>query len=380
MDKKEIKEFEEVKWRSILSSKIDEFSQLISDDKVFDGYFGIEFVEKISEKSNALSSMNIKMGIFYSLMMLSLFATQYGKNLDFQVLGYAFKNLAEIKEFILLVAAIISLVTSIFSLYVTYLQKIIGECLKKLAPEKDVRNFYKHLFLHEPLEVFSAKPVGEKRYWHGVVDLLLGFFFLAIFLFLISVYVAFFFIQLNVIYDVFTNPISEDNQFSIFIVSIACLSIIVSILIYMLRLPMPIVDYGIYDKLEELEKENPDKHKEVMSQKNNNKSIRETRLVVSIACLFFIFTFAIYSIFLNPELFDEIIRVTFTSIFGSLTVMFFSLEANKHLQQHLYEDYFKNRPNDSGERFKGFKNLQRRIWFYRFFFPFAFSAIYLATV
>lgn len=380
MDKNEKKEFEEIKWKSILSSKVDEFSHLITDDKVFNKYFGIEYVEKISQKSKDLSSINIKLGILYGLMMISLFATQYGKTLDFQVLGYAFRSLAEIKEYILLVAAILSLVTSVFSVYETYLQKIINECLKKLTPDENVRGFYKHLFLHEPLDVFSAKPIGEKRYWHGATDVLIGFILLAISLSLVSILVAFFFVQLSVIYDIFANSGLSDNRLSIVIVSIASLSIFVSILIYMLNIPMPVVDYGVYDKLEKLEKEDPGKYEQVMAHKIKIKNVRETRLIVAIACLIFVFTFSIYSIFILPQLFDEIARVIFVSIFGSAVVMFFSLEANSYLQKYLYENYFKNKPSDSDEGFNEFKNLQRKIWFYRVFFPLTFSVLYLTTV
>jgi len=380
MEKTETKEFEEIKWKSILSNKIDEFTQVISDDKVFNKYFGVEYVEKISQKAKELSSITVKLGILYSLMMLSLFATQYGKNLDFRVLGYSFKNLAEIKEYLLLVAAIISLVTSVYSAYETYLIEIVKECLKKISPEKNVRDFYKHLYLNEPLDVYSSKPTGEKKYWHGVVDLWIGFFILAMILFLVSILVAFYFIQLSVIYDVFTNPISRDNHLSIFIVSVACLSILVSILIYTIKIPMPIVDYGVYDKLEKLKKDDPEKHKELMMQKTKIKNVRETRLIVALACLITIFTFSIYSIFINPQLFDEFIGVIYISVFGSIVVMFFSLEANTYMQKYLYKNYFKNKSSGSDEGYKGFKNLQRRIWFWRLCFPFMFSVLYLTTV
>ena len=380
MEKTETKEFEKIKWKSILSNKIEEFSQVISDDNVFNEYFGIEYVEKISQKVKELSSINIKLGILYSLMMLSLFAAQYGKNIDFQALGYSFKNLDEIKEYLLLIAAIVSLVTSVFSAYEAYLKEIIKECLKKLSPEENVRGFYKHLFLDEPLDVFSSKPTGEKIYWHGVVGLLIGIFLLTILLFTISILVAFYFIQLSVIYDVYTNPFSGENRLSNFIVSIACLSIFISILIYILKIPMPIIDYGVYSKLEKLEKSDPEKYKELMMQRIKIKNIRETRLVIALACLIFIITFSIYSVFINPQLFNEFIGVIFISVFGSVSVMFLSLEANKHLQKYLYENYFNNKPDNSDDSYKEFKNLQYRIWFYRFFFPFAFSVLYLTTV
>ncbi len=377
MDKKELAEFEEIKWKSILSSKVDEFILLIADEDVFNKYFGLDYVEKISQKAKDLMSTNIKLGIIYSLMMLSLFAVQYGNNLDFQILGYSFKNLEEIKEYILLVSALLSLVASVFTTYHSYLQKIIEECLKKLSPDASVRDFYKHVFIHEPLDVFLGQPSGEKAYWHEVVGYFVGFFIVTLLLFIFSVIAGFYFIQFNVIYDVFENSSIARESFSIFIVSLSCLSILISVLIYVVQIPMPIVDYAIYEKLRDLEMTEPERYKAIMTQRIRLENTRETKLVIVIACSVFLFTLSIHAIFINPQIFENSISALFLTVFGSIFVMFFSLELNKPLQKHLYKHYFEIKPQDKHEVLKIFKSLQRRIWFYRIIFPFVFSAMYL---
>ena len=378
MDKKELAEFETIKWKSILSSRVDEFSRLISNDDVFRKYFGLDYMEKISQKSKDLSSTALKLGILYSLMVLSLFATQYGKNLDFQVLGYSFKNLESIKEYILLISALLYLVSSIFSAYETYLKNIIKECLKKTSPDVSVREFYQHLFIHEPFDILKGQPAGEKTYWHNIVDYLVYLFFVALLLFYMSIFVGFHFIQFSVIYDVFTNSSAEENPFSMFVALFACLSILISALIFIIQLPMPIVDYSVHEKLKGLERDEPEKHRALMTKRTQTKNTRETRLISVIASLVFMLTFSIYSVLIDPEVFENIIGFLFTSVIGSLFVALFSLEANNLLQKHLYKKYFKSRSQGKEDSLSSFKNLQRRIWVYRLLFPFALSFLYLA--
>lgn len=159
-DQDDLIKLRQIKWKTNLSRQINEFSEIIKDDEVFEKYFGEKYVEKLTNKSKAITRTIIKLGVVYSALMLSLFASQKLNQSEFEFFGYGFKNLAYYKEFLLFLAAAISPVSAILSAYQKYLTALIKECLNKIVPNAKIRQFYSHLYLDEYFDGLMGKNSG----------------------------------------------------------------------------------------------------------------------------------------------------------------------------------------------------------------------------
>ena len=65
----DLDDIKKIKWKTNLSRKIEQFREVISDDEVFEKYFGEEYVNRLSEKSQAINSLIIKLGVVYTILM-----------------------------------------------------------------------------------------------------------------------------------------------------------------------------------------------------------------------------------------------------------------------------------------------------------------------
>ena len=140
LDEEEIIKLRKIKWKTGLSKKIDEFSEIISDDEVFKKYFGEKYVEKLVNKSKELWKNILKLSVIYTILMISLFSSQNISGTEFEIFGFGFKNIGKMKEFLLFFAAITTIASAILVAYQKYIDALIKECLKKIVPSYKYEN------------------------------------------------------------------------------------------------------------------------------------------------------------------------------------------------------------------------------------------------
>lgn len=361
-------------WQTTLSKKVAEFAIILNDNDIFKKYFDEKYVEKLTEKSKNITRSVIKLGIIYTILMLSLFASQNIGDSEFELFGYGFKNLSNYKEFLLLVASIISPISAVLYAYKKYIDALIQECLKKLAPDGKIRKFYTHMIIDDYFEGFFDKEYHETRRPHGFrVFVMLIFVFITILLFL-SLIVGSFFIQINVIFDVIENP-STSYYINFFVISISVMSILFSWLISIMQLPMPEVDISNYSKLIEIEATDPEKYQDIMRKmaKDNTRKNEISTLILSV--IVYIITYTAISIYFFPDSMANLSVFLGTAMTGFFITIIFSMGVVKFGSRTVWAWFFKKYKNRN-QQLKFFGRLTNFLLFVKIFLPCLITIIY----
>lgn len=217
-------QLKKIKWKSNISRLQEEFSEIIEDDDIFEKYFGEEYLEKLVNKSKSIMQTVIKLGLVYTVLMLSLFATQYSSTSDFEIFGYGFRNLSQYKELFLFLATIVSPISAVLLAYRNYIDALIKECLYKLSPDVKMRKFYSQKFISDYLDPLIDIKAREYSYPHFFPKALLTVFIVVFFFLFLTLLAGSFFVQISVIYDVIVNP-ALSKYINLFVISFAIASI-----------------------------------------------------------------------------------------------------------------------------------------------------------
>lgn len=352
-DHEETMKLRQVKWKTNLSRQLSEFSEIIKDDEVFEKYFGEKYVEKLTAKSKSLSQTITKLGMFYSALMISLFASQNIGEFEFQVFGYGFKNLGRFKELALLLAAVISPISAVLTAYRNYLTALTKECLKKISPNVNIRRFYSYLFLDEHLDGLIGKIDFTSARWHGfAMFLILAFGIIIIFLCL-ALIAASFFIQINVIYDVAINPVSS-KYVNLFVIIFSTASIVLTWLIAILQFPTPEVDLSNYSRLSKIKEEDPKKYQEIMTNLSKESAQKEARSTIVISAIVYIVAFAGIAMYWFPDSLDRLSSFLGKAVPGTFIITFCSNELVKHIRKRCLSWFFHKYPDESDQRLRIF--------------------------
>ena len=288
----DLKQFEKTTWKSNLTRRIDSFREVINEGNNFEEFFGKEYIEKLTEKSARLNSLTIKLFIFYSIIMISLYSAQNLQDIELRILGYSFKNLGAYKEFLLFIGAIVTPISALVAAYTKYIDALIKECIAKIAPDENVRDFYKHIWVDSAADaLFKKMKKGEKIHQHGFSVLLAAFILLILALILVTLLLASFFIQIVVIYDVYVNP-ATPGYINTFVIIFALSSILFSWLVSLVQLPMPEVDYSNYGKVANLEKEDPEKYKKLMDEISKEEAKKDAKSIILTSALTYLIAFS----------------------------------------------------------------------------------------
>ena len=355
----EITKLSQVKWKTLLSKQIEEFSEVISNDEVFEKYFGKPFVEKLSSKSKDITKALIKLGVIYTALMLSLFAFHNSKQTEFVFFGYGFKNLDNYKELLLFLAVSISPATAVLTAYQKYLNALVNECLKKLSPNEQVRKFYAHTFLDEYFDGFW-KASGGSTNWHGVTYFLLILLGVILLLLFATLLVGSFFIQISVIYDVVTKP-SASHYVNLFVISYSITSILFSWLISLIQCPMPAIDSSNYSKLTEIKEEDPDRYEKIMQNIANENSKREAISLIVSSSIIYISLFTIIAIFWFSSVFDNVSLFIGKSMSGAFIVLFLSNEIIGFVRKRVFAWFFRKYRYGAPNRLRVFGNVKKTL-------------------
>lgn len=370
---KNIMKLRQIIWQTTLSKKVEEFAIILNDNDVFKKYFDEKYVEKLTEKSKIITRTVIKLGIIYTILMLSLFASQNIGDSEFELFGYGFKNLSNYKEFLLLLASIISPISAILFAYKKYIDSLIIECLKKFAPDENIRKFYSHIIIDDYFEGFFDQGFHGTRRPHGFrVFVMLIFVVITILLFL-SLIVGSFFIQINVIFDVIENP-STSYYINFFIVSISITSILFSWLVFIMQLPMPEVDISNYAKLSEIEANDPEKYQDIMRKmaKDSAKKNEISTLILSV--IVYMVTFTAISIFFFPDSMDNLSAFLGKAMTGFFITIFLSTGVIKFGSQTLWAWFFKKYKNKD-QQLRLFRKLTNFLLLIKILLPLSIAVI-----
>lgn len=375
-DDENLLRLKEIKWKSNLTRRVEEFRSVISNDDDFDKYFGKEYVEKLTEKSARISRLNLKLFTMYFVVMLALYASQSLKGEELRILGYSFKNIGSYKELILFIAVILSPISAVLSAYKKYIDALIKECIVKISPDENIRSFYRHFWVDEYSDALFKKRITEKNiFTHGFTTFIGTVIAGVLILVTMTVLLSMFFVQLVVIYDVAINPIST-GYFNKFVIIFALSSIVLSWLITIVQLPMPEVDYGNLDKLTILKTENPTKYKSTMDKIALQYSKKEARLVLFISAISYLITFSCISFIWYRENLEQVSIFLPKAMIGAFFVMFFSNEFLEFIRKIFNRMFFLKYPEESELRLIKFKKINKVLKTLSFLIPILLTGLY----
>jgi len=371
----EILKLRPIKWQTNLSKQIDKFSAIISDDKVFEKYFGEKYVEKLASKSKELTRTNIKLGVAYLILMLSLFASQNINDSGFELFGYGFKNIGHYKELLLLLASTITPITAVLSAYQKYIAALIKECLKKLSPDASIRQFYSYTYVDDYSDGITSKNIGTFTIWHGFTKFMSAALVLTLIFLFLTFIAGSFFIQINVIYDVATKPDSP-SYINLFVITFAIASILFSWLVSFIQLPMPEVDINFYSKLSNIKDANPNRYQEVMKimAKENAKKSELSTIVLTV--FIYIATFAGIAMYWFPSSLNNLSNFLGKAVPGAFVAMFVANEIIKDISMKWWKWFFRKYSDESEYRTRIFNRTGKILLLIKLLIPFFISAGY----
>jgi hypothetical protein len=374
-DQNDLTKLRQVKWRTNLSRLVSEFSEIIKDDEVFEKYFGEKYVEKLTNKSKEITRTIIKLGLVYTILMLSLYASQNTGGSEFEFFGYGFKNLEKYKEFLLLMAVVVSPVSVVLSAYQRYLLAIVNACLNKMAPDDIVRQFYSHLYLDGYFDGLIGKKSGGNTSQHGLFVFLLVAFVVTMLLLFFTFVVASFFIQISVIYNVAMKP-SSSHYLNLFVVLFSIVSILFSWLVGVLQFPMPEVDVSNYSKLFELEKQNPEKYKEAMRRVASESARKDALSIIVLSVVIYISAFAGIAMYWFPDSLDNLSYFLEKAMPGAFIVMFLTSQLVRYFRKQGMSWFFRKYRDESSQRLRIFKKFQNILFLIKIVLPLCLSCGY----
>lgn len=368
-----------ITWRTAISSRLDRFSDLIENQEVFQKYFGEKFVEQISTRIDRLNRSLLLLVAAYAILMISLYLSQDSKNTEFEIFGYGFKNLAYYKEYLLLLAAGLTPISSALSAYQRYLTAIRKECLKKLAPDPGVREFYSYLYLDNhfaPLVKESSAPASRE---HGFVLILLAIFGITLALLFLTLLAASFLLQVIVIYDVATNPASS-QYVNVFVVAFSLTAISLSWMIGILQLPLPEVDLSNLEKLTALRESDQAKYEEVMKRIAAESARKERAWSAVLSLVFFVISYSAVSILWYPATLHDLEAFIARALPGAFLTTVLVSGVTSGIKRSLYRWYFRQYPSGSDDRVRVFARLGKIVTTSRVVAPIVVSVAYAVIV
>lgn len=375
----DLKALKRITWRTTIAGRLARFSELVENQDVFQKYFGEKFVEQLSTRIDRLNRNVMLLVVAYTILMISLYLSQDSKKTEFEIFGYGFKNLGYYKEFLLLLAAGISPISSTLSAYSRYLVAIRKECLKKIAPDPAVREFYSYVHLDsyfDPLVKETSSPSSRS---HGLVVLLLAIFGFILVLLFLALLAASFLLQVNVIYDVATNPASS-KYVNLFVVTFSLTAISLSWMIGILQLPLPEVDLSNYAKLEALREHDQAKYKETVRRMAVESAKKERAWSAVLSLVFFVISYSIVSILWYPATLQNLEAYIARALPGAFLTTVLTTGVTSGVKSMLYRWFFGRYPFESEHRLSVFGRLGKIVTATRVVTPIAASIAYAIIV
>lgn len=378
-DTTNLKSLTRITWRTAISNRVDRFAELIENQEVFQKYFGEKFAEQLSTKIDRLSRNLLLLAAVYAILMISLYLSQDSKNTEFEIFGYGFKNLANYKEYLLLLAAGLTPISSTLSAYQRYLTAIRKECLKKLAPNPEVREFYSYVYLDNHFAPLIKESNAATSREHGFALILLAIFGITLVLLFLTLLAASFLLQVNVIYDVATNP-ATSKYVNVFVVAFSLTAISLSWMIGILQLPLPEVDLSNLEKLSALKESDKAKYEEVMKRIAAESARKERAWSAVLSLVFFVISYSAVSILWYPATLDDLEAFMARALPGAFLTTVLVSGVTSGIKNSLYRWYFRRYPSGAADRMRVFARLGKIVTTSRVVVPILVSVAYAVIV
>ncbi|MBL0920314.1 MAG: hypothetical protein IBJ14_16560 [Hydrogenophaga sp.] len=311
--------------------------------------------------------------------MLSLYTAQDANKIEFEIFGYGFKNLGHYKEFLLFLAALTSPISATISAYHRYLSELRAVALQKLYPDKNIREFYSHIYIHnlaDPLIQQSRSPHVRPHGFTLTLAVFLGLFLLAL---AIAFIVASFILQIAVVYDVAINPASS-KYINLFVVAFSLTAISLSWLIGILQLPLPEVDLSAYVKLSALRETNRAKYDETMARLALESAKRERIWSIGSSIAFFAAVYGAIAVFVFPSSLQDLGSTIAKAMPGLVLAILAATALASRVKHALYRQYFRRYPRESDTTLRVFSRYSRLVFAARFTLPVFVSTLYALLV
>lgn len=374
-----LRTYERTTWRTAVSQRVEQFSAVIADQEIFERFFGEKYVQDLSVKIDRQLRMIFILSIAYTGLMISLYLSQDTRKTEFEIFGYGFKNLGYYKEFLLLLAAGIAPASGALSAYRRYLAALRLECLKRLAPEPRVREYFSYIHVDNYFDPLVKPATGGKSKQHGLTLFIFTMFLVVLFTLLLALMIGSFILQLNVIYDVAVNPASP-KFVNVFIVIFALLSIGLSWLIGFMQLPLPEIDMSFYRKLEEIKSVDEERHKELLRRMARISARRERLKSGFISALVFVVSYLMVAIFWRPEALQVLGTFVLQGMAGALLTTVLASGITEWAKTRLYRRFFKDPRSHSEDRLPAFVRLGKLVGVIRVVAPIALSLSFAVLV
>jgi hypothetical protein len=372
----EITALKRTRWRTAISARVERFSQLLDNKNIAAKYFGEKYVEQLSSNISRLLRTQVLLAAAYLVLMLSLFAAQESGKSEFEIFGYGFKNVGYHKEILLLIAASLSPISATVSGYHRYLVALRDQCLNKLAPIADVREFYSSAVIDNYFDAL-AKPHDYQTSRPHVITKALAVSLVSIMLLmLLAVLAGSFLLQVSVIYDVATHP-STSPTVNLFVVGYAVCALLLSWVISALQLPLPEVDLSNYRRLSDLQKSDPAKYQETMSRLAREATKREDTWSLALGFFLSILTISALSIGLQHDITTNLAEFLARGIGAVFAALLFARPAADFFKKLMLKWFFGRYSDTHPKRLAIYKRVNHAVLATRMVVPAAIAALFL---
>lgn len=372
----EIEKLREVQWRTHLSKKLEEFAKVISDDEVFEKYFGESYVEKLTYKSRRIGNQIVKLSLVYIALILSLFVSQNINQSDWEIFGFGFKNLNAYKEFLLFLSASLLPIISVKQAYQRYIGALAQQCLKKLSPDASIREFYSQTFVDGYFDWVTGSDFASPKSWHGIaygISTLLAFLIIA---FVVALLTGLIFIQISVIYDIWVTS-STSQHINLFVVVYAGGAILFYFVVDIMQLPMPEINLSNYNKLTDIQREDPDRYNQIMQREVSKRSVKENLSLIILSTAIYILLFTVSVVYYCSYALDNSVFFLGQGILGVFGIIL-SLPLASLFRKQVLKWFFSKYPNDTTDRLRVFTNIERGFLLSKLIVPTVLSIAYIS--
>ena len=114
----------------------------------------------------------------------------------------------------------------------------------------------------------------------------------------VAVLVASGFVYFSVLADVLMHP-STSRWINLFVVGFAITAQLMALILYVLRIPLPYIDYSNSEKLTELEKNDPEAYKATLRVLGEESRKNETRIRLTLSIFGYVATYILITVFLS---------------------------------------------------------------------------------
>ena len=271
----EIQAYSVLQWRTIGSMVQSQLRKTL-DRREHINEFSDEYIRSVGERWRELQRINLRLSLVLLALIVFMGTIQFGGIQEFTIAGLRVASNNASLAILALIAAVLLFLTSLFSLMETYYERV----LRALSADKVDEEFvslYMLQFSWYGTPFLSGVWRNDGKQFASKAVLFLGLLLVtcvALFVFLLEVGQFYLFVSsLITIYQFPHLPLVVNSM----ILLLAGFSIAVSIIGWILKAPLPYIDYSNLDRLRKLEESDPGRASRIRSNIARHGLRRERR-------------------------------------------------------------------------------------------------------